>query len=217
MLWTLLQGATGEAYVGANIGLQLDAGLIRLEGMSVCRGADSCVCIFPTCTFSHLDSIQLWNGSHTITVDKTVAEPELACVQLALSHGWLLAPSHTYRVLFSSTPHAEWKLWSGLGVSFLKFVPEFQITFPKASLPLELKITSGLKPLCLKVFPLRDLDVQFWMNRNSVEFVSSADLTSFQKNLGKYQGSELPSPKPNISLVQQIWYNHAFFKLCNSF
>lgn len=52
-------GALGEARVGANIGLQLDARLIRPEGTSAWRGADSGACTFPACASSHPDSSQL--------------------------------------------------------------------------------------------------------------------------------------------------------------
>lgn len=85
---------------------------------------------------------------------------------------------------------------------FGKFVPEIQITFLKAVAPSELKITSGLNPLCAKGFLLRGLDVHICLNRNSGAFVSSGELTPFQENLGKGQGTELPSPNPSRSLVQ---------------
>lgn len=83
-----------------------------------------------------------------------------------------------------------------------KFVPEIQITFLKAVAPSELKITSGLNPLCAKGFLPRGLGVHVCLDRNSVAFVSSGELAPFQEKLGKGQGSEPPSPNPNRSLVQ---------------
>lgn len=122
----------------------------------ICLG---CVCVFPPCALSHLDPIQFWYGSCALTVDWRAPEPELACGRLALSYEWVPSPSHTSQILFYSALLAEGKLWIYLWVSSSKFVPEIHITFLNASLPSDPKITSGLNPLCLKIFLFRGLGV----------------------------------------------------------